>query len=87
MFWPRHRGQIRTPREGRRSLVAERAVRPLAIVVLPPGLHELLRVDPVEWLPEIDPIREFYDELGNRLPGELPAQLDALQERLNRAQS
>jgi len=48
---------------------------------------ELLRVDPAEWLPEIDPIREFYDELGDRLPGELPAQLDALRERLNRAQS
>ncbi|MBA3408234.1 MAG: phosphoenolpyruvate carboxykinase (GTP), partial [Solirubrobacterales bacterium] len=49
-------------------------------------LAELLRVDPVEWLPEIDPIREFYDGLGAKLPGELPAQLDALQERLNSAQ-
>jgi phosphoenolpyruvate carboxykinase (GTP) len=50
-------------------------------------LAELLRVDPAEWLREIGPIREFYASLGEKLPGELAAQLDALEERLNRAQS
>jgi phosphoenolpyruvate carboxykinase (GTP) len=50
-------------------------------------LAELLRVDAAEWLPEIEPIREFYVKFGDKLPGELPAQLDALEERLNRAQS
>ncbi len=48
---------------------------------------ELLRVDPAEWLEETASIREFYDELGEKLPDELSAQLDALEERLNSAQS
>jgi phosphoenolpyruvate carboxykinase (GTP) len=47
-------------------------------------LAELLKVDPDEWLPEIDPIREFYAQFGDRLPGGLRAQLDALQQRLDR---
>ena len=50
-------------------------------------LAELLRVDAGEWLPEIEPIREFFAKFGDKLPGELPAQLDALEERLNSAQS
>ena len=50
-------------------------------------LAELLRVDPAEWLPEIGPIREFYAQFGEQLPGELRAQLDALEERLQRTQS
>jgi phosphoenolpyruvate carboxykinase (GTP) len=48
-------------------------------------LEELLRVDPAEWLEEIGPIREFYAEFGDRLPDELHAQLDALEERLHSA--
>jgi phosphoenolpyruvate carboxykinase (GTP) len=47
----------------------------------------LLRVDPAEWLAEVNSVREFYDELGEQLPEELTAQLAALEERLNRAQS
>ena len=50
-------------------------------------LAELLRVDAADWLLEIDPIREFYAKFGDKLPGELPAQLDALEERLNSARS
>jgi phosphoenolpyruvate carboxykinase (GTP) len=46
---------------------------------------ELLKVDATEWLPEIDPIREFYAQFGDKLPDELKAQLDALQQRLERA--
>ena len=48
---------------------------------------ELLRVDAAEWQPEIDPIREFYAQFGDKLPDELRAQLDALAERLQRTQS
>jgi phosphoenolpyruvate carboxykinase (GTP) len=50
-------------------------------------LAALLRVDPDEWLAEIEPIREFYARFGDKLPGELPAQLDALEERLHSARS
>jgi phosphoenolpyruvate carboxykinase (GTP) len=45
-------------------------------------LDELLKVDPAEWLPEVDPIREFYAKFGEKLPGELRAQPDALEQRL-----
>ena len=50
-------------------------------------LAELLRVDPDEWLPEIEPIREFYAQFGEKLPRELREQLDALEERLNSARA
>jgi len=46
---------------------------------------ELLKVDPAEWLPEVEPIREFYAQLGEKLPRELHAQLDALERRLKAA--
>jgi phosphoenolpyruvate carboxykinase (GTP) len=46
---------------------------------------ELLKVDPDEWLPEIEPIREFYAKFGDKLPRELREQLDALDERLKQA--
>ena len=48
---------------------------------------QLLRVDPAEWVAEIEPIREFFAKFGEKLPGELARQLDALEERLNSAQS
>jgi phosphoenolpyruvate carboxykinase (GTP) len=48
-------------------------------------LAELLRVDPAEWLAEIDPVREFYAQFGKKLPDELRAQLDALEQRLRDA--
>ena len=40
---------------------------------------------PAEWLAEIEPIREFYAEFGEKLPAELRAQLDALEQRLTDA--
>jgi phosphoenolpyruvate carboxykinase (GTP) len=46
---------------------------------------ELLKVDPAEWLAEIEPIREFYAQFGEKLPGELRTQLDALEQRLRAA--
>ncbi len=45
-------------------------------------LEAMLAVDPAEWLEEIGPIREFYAEFGAKLPRELEAQLDALEQRL-----
>jgi phosphoenolpyruvate carboxykinase (GTP) len=48
----------------------------------PGDLDELLRVNPVEWLEEIGPIRDFYAALGDSLPTELERQLDALEHRL-----
>jgi phosphoenolpyruvate carboxykinase (GTP) len=48
-------------------------------------LTELLKVDPGEWRAEIEPIREFYGQFGEKLPGELSAQLDALEQRLRAA--
>jgi phosphoenolpyruvate carboxykinase (GTP) len=48
-------------------------------------LHELMRVDPVEWKAELPLIREFFDGFGPKLPGELRGQLDELTARLERA--
>ena len=45
-------------------------------------LEALLRVDPEEWKPEIEQVREHLAKFGDRLPGELRAQLEALEERL-----
>ena len=46
-------------------------------------LEQILAVDPEEWKAEIPPIREFFAKFGDRLPAEVGAQLDALEERLN----
>jgi phosphoenolpyruvate carboxykinase (GTP) len=48
-------------------------------------LAELLKVDPAEWLAEIEPIHEFYAQFGDKLPAELREQLDALAQRLRAA--
>jgi len=48
-------------------------------------LSAVLAVDPEEWLAEIEPMRAFYAQFGDRLPGELAAQLDALEQRLRDA--
>ena len=48
-------------------------------------LEDILAVDVESWKQEIAPIREFFDEFGDRLPAEVAAQLDALEERLNTA--
>jgi phosphoenolpyruvate carboxykinase (GTP) len=46
-------------------------------------LEQILSVDPEQWKGEIPPIREFFDTFGDRLPRELAAQIDALEERLS----
>ena len=48
-------------------------------------LEEILAVDVASWKQEIAPIREFFEEFGDRLPKEVAAQLDALEARLNEA--
>jgi phosphoenolpyruvate carboxykinase (GTP) len=46
-------------------------------------LEQILAVDREEWKAEIPPIREFFETFGDRLPSELAAQIDALEERLS----
>jgi phosphoenolpyruvate carboxykinase (GTP) len=48
-------------------------------------LEQILAVDAEQWKAEIPSIREFFAEFGDRLPAEVAAQLDALEERLNKA--
>jgi phosphoenolpyruvate carboxykinase (GTP) len=45
-------------------------------------LAALLQVDAEEWKAELPSIREHYAKFGDRLPPELAAQVDALEERL-----
>jgi phosphoenolpyruvate carboxykinase (GTP) len=47
-------------------------------------MEELLSVDKEEWLLEVDSIREHYASYGERIPGELSKQLDALENRLKK---
>ena len=51
----------------------------------PEALDELLRVDTEQWREEIPLIHEFFDEFGDRLPGELREALDGLEGRLGQA--
>jgi phosphoenolpyruvate carboxykinase (GTP) len=48
-------------------------------------LAALLQVDTEEWKAELPSIREHYAKFGDKLPPELAAQVDALEERLNSA--
>ncbi|MCQ9367934.1 phosphoenolpyruvate carboxykinase (GTP) [Brevibacterium sp. 50QC2O2] len=46
-------------------------------------LAKALAVKPEEWEPELASIEEWYAELGDAVPAELKAQVDALRERIN----
>jgi len=46
------------------------------------GLNAVLRVDPEEWRAEIPAVTEWFDKFGDKLPGVLWAELDALKARL-----
>jgi phosphoenolpyruvate carboxykinase (GTP) len=48
-------------------------------------LEELLRVDVEAWLAEVHGVGEYYAKFGDRVPGELGDELDALQKRLEEA--
>jgi phosphoenolpyruvate carboxykinase (GTP) len=45
-------------------------------------MAELLKINKDEWLQEVASIREDYKIYGAKLPAELAAQLDALDQRL-----
>ena len=51
------------------------------------AVEELLRVDPHAWLEEVPMLHDNYLSLGEHLPPELAAQLEALKERLHAASS
>ncbi len=48
-------------------------------------LEALFAVDPDSWLAEADLTEEFYDSVGDRVPGALREQLQALRDRLQTA--
>jgi phosphoenolpyruvate carboxykinase (GTP) len=53
---------------------------------LPPSnMRELLKVDPKEWLRELEGIKEHFAKFGERLPAALHKELDALESRLQKA--
>jgi phosphoenolpyruvate carboxykinase (GTP) len=49
-------------------------------------MHQLVHVDPEEWLKEIPEIKAFYAQFGNRLPPALKDNLEKLEQRLLLAQ-
>jgi phosphoenolpyruvate carboxykinase (GTP) len=53
--------------------------------ITPERLRAVLKVDAGEWREEIPLIREFFDEFGDKLPGELRDALDGLERRLGAA--
>ena len=48
------------------------------------NMSELLKVDPREWLRELEGIKEHYAKFGDRLPPTLRVELEALESRLTR---
>jgi phosphoenolpyruvate carboxykinase (GTP) len=46
------------------------------------GMAELLRVNPDQWKAQLPQVHEHFAQFGDRLPQELRAQLEALEERL-----
>jgi phosphoenolpyruvate carboxykinase (GTP) len=46
------------------------------------AMQELLEVDNAKWKNEVVSIRAYFNELGDRLPEEMKAQVDALEKRL-----
>jgi phosphoenolpyruvate carboxykinase (GTP) len=52
------------------------------VEVTPEAMQHLLEVDPDEWKQQLPQMKEHYAKFGDRLPDELRAQLEALEERL-----
>jgi phosphoenolpyruvate carboxykinase (GTP) len=48
----------------------------------PASLAKLLNVDVSGWLAEVPLINNFFDDFGDRLPGELRKQVSELEKRL-----
>ncbi|MDQ7911386.1 phosphoenolpyruvate carboxykinase (GTP) [Phytohabitans sp. ZYX-F-186] len=53
----------------------------------PEDIEAVLRVDPAEWKAEIPQVTEWFERFGDKLPGVLWAELDALKARLDAAPS
>ncbi len=64
------------------NLPAVGAIHTEGLEVAKEDMDELLRVDLDEWRAEVPLIREHFGQFGDRIPGELMAQLDQLAERL-----
>ncbi len=47
-------------------------------------VKELLTVDRDAWLADVENVKEFYAQIGDRVPAELKAELAALEERLSK---
>ena len=52
--------------------------------ITPEVLDELLAVDNNLWKNEVEDLREFYKQFGDRLPKEIAEELDGLESRLNK---
>jgi phosphoenolpyruvate carboxykinase (GTP) len=61
---------------------AEGALNTAGLAIAAEDLDELLRVRSDEWTAELPSLREHFALFGDRLPAELTAQLDALEQRL-----
>jgi phosphoenolpyruvate carboxykinase (GTP) len=48
----------------------------------PAQLAAVLRVDPDEWRAEVPQVTEWFSKFGDKLPGVLWSELDALKSRL-----
>ena len=51
--------------------------------IAPETMAKLLEVDVEGWTAQLPQIREHYAKFGEKLPAELHAQVDALEQRLN----
>ena len=72
-------------RRSRSDLIAKRSTDAIDVGnlrIAPEALEVALRVDVDEWRGEVAKIDRHFDNLGNRLPAAMRAQLDALQQRL-----
>jgi phosphoenolpyruvate carboxykinase (GTP) len=58
------------------------AIETAGLDVTEEDMAELLKVDPGEWKAQLPQVREHFSRFGDRLPRELRAQLEALEERL-----
>ncbi len=45
-------------------------------------LDELLKVDQAAWRSELEQMKAFFDDFGDRLPPEITVELDGLRARL-----
>jgi phosphoenolpyruvate carboxykinase (GTP) len=61
---------------------APRAIDTTGLDLRDDDLAELLKVDPDEWRAQLPQIHQHFAQFGDRLPKEMRAQLDALEERL-----